>query len=295
MVRYYRAKDEHGTVIMTERLGQTKSPLMVDELLEALKDPRFNVRFEAIISIARMSPDPRLVEALISILHGTELSLSVIAAWALGRIGDEHALPTLREGLNSEYRSIRAHCARALGTLKDTSMIPELVSRLETETDKGLQIAYAAALGNLRAKAAVDILLVRMKNFENEGARLELALSLARVAGDEQHFIRLLRQIRHDKGTAISQSVSALKRKFGKSASKDTDMGKVLFECADIFARDNVDQGAAALSRLIELSTETPSDEASAKILRECATRLNEFGGKRIEYIILALHVLEVG
>ena len=38
--------------------------LTVEELLEGLRDPRFNVRFESIISIARMEPDLRLVEGL---------------------------------------------------------------------------------------------------------------------------------------------------------------------------------------------------------------------------------------
>ena len=44
---------------MTERLGVARSPLTVDELLLALHDPRFPVRFEAIVSIARRRPDPR--------------------------------------------------------------------------------------------------------------------------------------------------------------------------------------------------------------------------------------------
>ena len=60
MIRFHLARDEHATVLSTERLGQAKSPLSVDELLEALEDPRFNVRFEAVISIGRMPPDPRL-------------------------------------------------------------------------------------------------------------------------------------------------------------------------------------------------------------------------------------------
>ncbi len=115
MVRFYRARDERSMVVMTERLGLTHSPLTVDELLEALTDPRFNVRYEAIISIARMPPQPRLTKALTDVLEGTELSLSNVTAWALGRIGDSSAIPALRSGLDSNYRSVQAHCARALG------------------------------------------------------------------------------------------------------------------------------------------------------------------------------------
>src|SRR5690606_8425521 len=86
MFRFYRAKDEQAAIVATERLGQAHSLLTIDELLESLQDPRFFVRFEAVVSIARSDPpDPRYVEALTQILQGTELSLTVLAAWALGR------------------------------------------------------------------------------------------------------------------------------------------------------------------------------------------------------------------
>src|SRR5690606_18546998 len=107
MVRYYRARDERAAVVLTEKMGQAKSPLTVDEMIEALADPRFTVRLEATISIARMKPHPRLTEALINLLTGTELALSAMAAWALGRMGDKSAVPALRAELDSPYRSIQ--------------------------------------------------------------------------------------------------------------------------------------------------------------------------------------------
>ena len=112
-MRYRWALDEQATVQTTERLGRAGSKLAVEELLEALADPRFNVRFEAILAIARMPPEARLFAALAEILQGNNPALSVIAAWALGRIGGEQAREPLRQGLDARYRSIRAHSARA--------------------------------------------------------------------------------------------------------------------------------------------------------------------------------------
>ena len=291
IMRYYRARDERHTVTMTERMGQTKSPLTVDELLEALADPRFNVRFEAIIAIARMKPNPRLIEALSHIVDGTEISLSVIAAWALGRMGDAHALPALRAGLDSQYRSLQAHCARSLGTLKDREIVPVLHQRLQQETDKGLQMAYCSALGNLQAHEAIDTIFKILDSLENDGARMELALSLARMIGHESHFIRLLRQMRQDAGTAASQEIMPLKHRLLKHIH-DQEALQLLVSTADTFAREDLHEGAKLLSAFIQRLPPDTYKPTAEHLLGVCARQMAQHGFERMEYAVLALHVL---
>jgi MFS family permease len=291
LFRYYRARDERQTIAMTERMGQTKSPITVDELLEALKDPRFNVRFEAIISIARTDSDPRLVKALCQIVDGTELSLSVVAAWALGRIGDEQALVSLRLGLDSQYRSIMAHSARALGTLGDTTVAPLLLERLKIENDKGLRIAYSSALGNLHYAEATPTLLDILAKTENEGARLELALALGRIAGHEHHFIKLLRGMRQDKGTAASQALMVVKRRLDEV---DPEVHTIIEECANAFAQDRYDDGVTLLSQLIKVLPPDSYSQTGRTILDACAAQFDTIKAARNEYILLALHTLDV-
>ncbi|HXF61311.1 MAG TPA: MFS transporter [Caldilineaceae bacterium] len=294
LVRYYQAKDERAAVAMTERLGQAKSPLTVEELLETLRDPRFNVRMEAIISIARMPPDRRLTAALVEILRGTELALQAVAAWALGRIGDEQALPPLREALNSPYHSIRAQSARALGALRDRTVIPELLARLETETDKGLQMAYASALGNLRATEAVGPLLALLEKTQNPGARLELALSLARISGNEHIFINLLRQMRADPATAAAQAVDDLRRRLERNKHMARAALPHLAEASNAFAHGSMEQG---ISHLAAGVGEIPAEmirEPGRTILLACLIQLQATGIAHQEYLLLALHVLEV-
>ncbi len=289
LVRYYRARDERQTIVLAERMSQTKSPLTEEELLEALKDPRFNVRFEAVISIARMDASPQLVDALCRILDGTELSLSVVAAWALGRLGDARALPTLRRGLDSNYRSIQAHCARALGTLGDRDSIPRLHERLRRETDKGLRMAYAAALGSLRAEEALPALCEVLRQTENEGARLELALALGRIVGREDQFIRLLRSLRQDRGSATSQAVDGLRRRIKRHG--DAELLALAEQCANAFAREHFDDG---IGLLVQIARAGRHSTAGRPLLDECAARLEEFGDTRSEYLLLTLHTLLV-
>ncbi len=296
MIRYHRAQDERSTVFMTARLGQTQSHLTVDELLDALRDPRFNVRYEAIISVARMQPDPRLTEALIVVLRGKSPALSVIAAWALARTGDRRALPSLREGLNSDYRSIQSHCARALATLGDQECIPELLARLQSESDYGQQIAYASALGKLQASAATDALLALLQGADDEITQLELALAVARTAartvGDEHYFIQLLRQSRGETGTALAQALVGLRRKVGKLAREDGQALAALDAGSDLLARNNLTAGAQQLQTLIEHLPLAHFPAAAASVLRACAAALATSGAARIEYLILVLHTL---
>lgn len=292
MIRFHLARDEHSTVLMTERLGQAKSPLTVDELLEALEDPRFNVRFEAIVSIARMPADPRLIDALVEILEGSELALTVVAAWALGRLGDASAVAPLRRSLDSTYRSVRAHSARALGALGDKESAPLLLARLAEEEDKGLQMAYASALGNLQCVDATPTLLGLLAQTENTGARLELALTLARIVGGEHNFVTLLRQVRGDTGTATAQALNAYRKRHEKRLGQETVVQ--LSECEEALARGEIDHGCRLFGELIPALPLHTMSHARSIILQECGTQLAATGAEHMEYILLAIHALSV-
>jgi HEAT repeat protein len=250
------------------------------------------VRFEAIISVARMPPDPNLTRALVEILQGTELALTVIAAWALGRIGDPDAVEPLRHSLDSQYRSVRAASARALGALGDLEIAPELLARLRNEPDKGLQMAYASALGNLHYTQATATLLDVLHTTENEGARMELALTLARIVGDEHHFIQLVRSVRADPGTATAQALNAFKRRLERSADENAEAVRLLTDCTDCLAHADLDRGGSLLSALIRSLPANHFNPPGMLILEECASRLEEFYAQHIEYLLLALHTM---
>lgn len=300
LIRYQAARTEDDAVRMTERLGEAKSLLTVDELLDALHDPRFQVRVEAIISIARMPSEPRLIEALAEILHGTELALSTMAAWAYGRIGNDAAIPELVKALDSPYHSIRAHAARALGKLSAGDITSLLHQRLQSEEDKGLQMAYASALGNLMARSATDDILALLYQTTNPKARLELALALARLVGDEHRFIQLVRASRNDLGTGVAQALATLKRKFDRATRKEGEEMPALDDCITAFARNRFGEGLVQLVAILPAIPTRHFDETSLRILDECTERLAEFSTdhaeeSHVEYLLLVLHVLEVG
>lgn len=296
IIRYQLARDEETTVSATERLGQAQSPLTVEELLETLDDPRFNVRFEAIISIARHGPDDRLIEALAKVLQHSEPALGVVAAWALGRLGDPQASAALREGLNAPYRSIRAHCARALGTLGDESVAPQLLENLETEPDFSLLMAYGSSLGKLRVKEAIPKLLSLLAQCPDLETQQTTALAIGRIVGEEHNFIQLLRQAgSSDPGTALAQTITTLKKRLDGLDVGDTSLLEMLDATSGTFAKGELPQGVAQLRETI---TALPKDrfcEVCGAILEACHAQMGQYGAERLDYVVLALHTIQMG
>ena len=204
-----------------------------------------------------------------------ELALGAHAIWALGRIGDPAAVPALRESLDSPFRSIQAHAARALGALKDAESGPIFLSRLADEADKGLQMAYASALGHLQVRAAIPVVLEVLDGTP------------------EEHFIQLVQQARSPTGagTALAQDLIALKKKLGARA-EGAEMAEAFRKAGDAFAHDDLARGSEVLGGIIGGLIDESVDEDMALILKDCVAHLRA-GAGRIEYVFLGLHVLD--
>ena len=291
--RYYRATDEEDRVSITERMGYANNPLSNNELIEALNDPSFNVRYEAIIAIAHRRPDPELVDALLLALGGNEPDLSTHAAWALGRLGDKSAAIALRETLESEHPLLRARSARALATLGDTHSIPRVLHHFRTETKPGLRIAFAQGLGKMRSAIAINEILDFLASLEDESLRQETALAVARIAGGEKEYIWLWRELKHDKNTVVAQAILAMKRDFNFLPENGKDLAAMIRQCSKTFADGDISNGIGLLALLIK---RLPFDKIGAPlgiILIDCTQKLEAFGPARSEYLLLSIHTLE--
>jgi MFS family permease len=293
LIRFYRARDEHSAVLVTERMGEIRSPLAVDELLDAINDPRFNVRYEAVLAMARMPFDPRLTQALIQVLEDDLPALSVVAAWALGKIGagQPAAMEALRVAVNSKYRSVQAHAVRALGALEDTTMAPLLLKRLSKETDEGIRMACASTLGKLGVREAIRPILRLLYTSTDETMRAELALALVRIVGEEGDFVRLFRQMETETSTAATQTLTQIKRTLTDLPAFAVLRG-VIHECAELCAQEQIDKAAMHLGEALQRLPAHSFDPDRSQILAECTEQLIHAGAARREYFILAMYLL---
>ncbi|MDD5135068.1 MAG: MFS transporter, partial [Phycisphaerae bacterium] len=212
IMRYRMAGEENERIATTRTLGRSDSPFNTEELIKSLSDPSFDVRYEAVLAMALRKPNYKIVAALLDILAGEDIELSATASWALGQIGDDSAIPALREQLTAPYRVLRARSARALGRIGDTESAETLFDLLKVETDQVLKVAYASALGAIKYVPAMENILALLAEVESEIFRGEVALAAARIIGNERNYIKLLRSSEADWSTALSEAILKLKK-----------------------------------------------------------------------------------
>ncbi len=165
---------------------------------------------------------------------------------------------------------------------------------MRSESDRGLRIAYAAALGRLEEIRAAPDILDLLANAEEAEACQELALALARLVGDENHFILLVRSLKDDPGTAFSQELLALRKKW--SAADDAgDVQQAFDNCLEAFSRQDMENGTRELAELIEAAPKEHYDPTARLILGACQEQLRLHQQKRLEYPALALFALNLG
>jgi MFS family permease len=290
MVKYHMADRDAGRVRQIEKIGRSGSPLGQIELAEALTDPSFNVRYEAVHTIARGPVSEELVSALLEILRTGNPQLRAGAAWALARSGQAEAVGPLREALDSPYALLRGRAARALGGLGDAASCGRLRERAGSDPDEGVRLACVAALGELRDSGVAGQLFWMLSAEAEEVTRGELALAGAQLAGQEGRFIRLLRRMRSDAGMAAGTLLMDLRKKLSPHPTGNRDDWE---RAIDALSKERLDEGSEFLAKLCFQQADPAGQEGACELLRLCGKLLGGAGRGRPECIALGLHLLE--
>ncbi|MFN7162193.1 MAG: MFS transporter, partial [Fimbriimonadales bacterium] len=131
-MRQLRRESDVATRLNAVRtLAQEKTPLAVEELISALRDPIPEVRREAAKALGAIG-DPRAVPALIQLLKDPASGLTIEAAEALGAIGAPDATDELTDLLHDERIEARIAVIHALKQIADPRALPALMARLES-------------------------------------------------------------------------------------------------------------------------------------------------------------------
>ena len=86
----------------------------------------------------------------------------------------------------------------------------------------------------------------------------------------------------------------AVSRAFAGAENESEALRKAMDRCEDALAREDMQLGAESLAEVLHLAPKPKTGEAISSIAGECAERLQEYGGERIEYVVLAINALVV-
>jgi len=295
LIAYRLGGVETKRVSTIERLGQTRSPLNIDELIQGLEDPSFNVRFEAVVSIARTRSDPRLTESLVKVLRSEEPDMCIAAAWALGRVGDRRAIEPLRTALESNYPLLRARSARALGTLGDTASAHTLLVHFSREPDPGIKLAYASALGALGNTEALDTMLQLLDTLGERLQRGELALAIAALCGRDDWFVNLVRRVDSAPGDTMGGVLLSMRKRLLRSTDTHNELSNLIDDAVRAFGHGDLPHGIELLRHIVGL---VPNDRflpTAAKVLGHVCQRLDSGSTNHLDLAMLCLHILHTG
>ena len=107
-------------------------PSAAGQLIRALRDRDRGVRIVAARALGELG-DPRAVEPLIAALKDEDEDVRWFAAEALGELGDVRAVAPLIAALKDEDEDMRGYAARALGELGDPRGVKPLEGLLGDE------------------------------------------------------------------------------------------------------------------------------------------------------------------
>lgn len=298
IISHQYAAQETKRVMAVEKLGQTNSPLGIEELISSLFDPSFNVRYEAIVSVARTRPNPRLTEAMIRVLTQGTPELRAAAAWALGRMGDKNAIPALEQMLDSPYPMLRSRTARALGTLGYTQGTAKILEMFYEEEDPGIAVGYVSALAVLGQDQVITQMLEFLERVEDPAIQQETALAISSLLGKDVQAMRLWRRMFTEPGDTLGGIMIGMRKRLVHPhvAHVDpTELGQTIDRCTRFLAMEHYEEGLTELRQIILGIRSNAFTPLAQLVFKKVEPALDTYGVSRVEYLFLAVHTLHVG
>lgn len=149
-----------AAVAAVGRLGDYR---VIDHLLKAVEDPEWIVRTQAVTEIMLKVQnvidrrDSRLARVLVHMLSLEHEEIVALAVDGFGEFGQD-SLPLLHDCLSSSSANIRRNAVRALGRLRSSRSIPEILPLLQ-DSDWKVRASAAETLGLIGDRLSLEALI----------------------------------------------------------------------------------------------------------------------------------------
>lgn len=199
--------------------GSMGSPLAKKELIEALHDPSFDVRHEAIRALGQFTPHEDVVAALVSILHYDGLvELQYAALAALGRLRATAGAQAIAVFLDNANPLLRARAIRSLGEIRYAPTQKRIREFLVADPDLDCRLAAASALGKYKDRNSMPGLLAVYREQATDGGAMSeprskvVLLAMSKILSCEEAFSQQWRREEKNPGHALPDLMMRLAR-----------------------------------------------------------------------------------
>ncbi len=132
-------------------VSETDSAKRADVLIGMYHNPFFNagcpsIKQSIVIALGNIAYDPGVIDTIIEATNDSEIEVREAAILALGRAGDEKAVPFLIDKLDDRSFAIKRSAILALGLIKDKRAVPFLSKMARRDSDDLLRMEAMAAL-----------------------------------------------------------------------------------------------------------------------------------------------------
>ena len=216
--RYGHQTSEERRLDLTHKFGGAGSVLAREELLNALHDPSFDVRYEAIVALGHLPNSKSVVLALEKMLaYDGLVELQYAALTSLGRIKAIQSGAKIANFLTVDNPLLRARSIRTIGEIRDLNYVQTIRSILANDTVVDCRLAAISALGKFKDHGSFAIMLTNYCEFfssrysgSDEPRSKVILLALSKILNQEGAFSKAWRREEKNSGSSLPKLIYAM-------------------------------------------------------------------------------------
>lgn len=175
-------------------------PLLEEVEMALAEDDEREHEWQLLYEFAATDADSELVDDLQEKFGSTDFEDRIASVRSLGRTGYADVQQQLTDGLGEGRSDIRRFCARGIGQLGDTQLIPRLRTALQSETDTEVRLEVIDALAKMPDASAAQALRFHVNDDDAE-IREAIVEALGQLALPES--VQALEMLVRDRDSSV--------------------------------------------------------------------------------------------
>lgn len=208
--------DETNRAKAVRQMGRSRSPMALDQLIQALDDANPEVRRQAAQGLGEAG-STQAIDHLLEELEDEESDIRNEAIEALGKIGDPNTIDPLIEALNDPDTRVQISAIRALAEMGNDEARELIFWKFADNFNRATFPTLADVLGAKRDVRMVRPTLERLQNFRSPAIRLQLLNAVCRALGAQRRFYQLVSQENLERAENLEDLLNETERAFRRS------------------------------------------------------------------------------